>query len=56
VLNEPREVQVAMIAVTGHDAAVHFRATPAGGEARDVIDTMTFDDQGLITVMRAYAD
>jgi steroid Delta-isomerase len=56
VLNEPRDVQVAMIAVTGHDAAVHFRATPAGGEARDVIDTMTFDDQGLITVMRAYAD
>jgi hypothetical protein len=24
--------------------------------ARDVIDTMTFGDQGLITVMRAYAD
>jgi hypothetical protein len=34
---------------------VHFRATPAGSETRDVIDTMIFDGQAMITVMRAYA-
>ncbi len=55
VLSEPREVEIVTIVVTGHDAAVHFRATPAGGETRDVIDTMIFDDQAMITVMRAYA-
>jgi steroid delta-isomerase len=56
VLSEPRDMQIMTIAVTGHDAAVHFRATPAGGAARDVIDTMTFDAQAMITAMRAYAD
>jgi hypothetical protein len=49
-------MQIMTIVVTGHDAAVHFRATPAGGEAHDVIDTMTFDDQAMFTAMRAYAD
>jgi steroid delta-isomerase len=56
VLSEPRDMQIMTIVVTGHDAAVHFRATPAGGEARNVIDTITFDDQAMITAMRAYAD
>lgn len=55
VLSEPRKVDIVTIVVTGHDAAVHFRATRAGGETRDVIDTMIFDDQAMITVMRAYA-
>ena len=32
-------MQIMTLAVTGHDAAAHFRATPAGGEAPDVIDT-----------------
>lgn len=49
-------MQIATIAVTGLDAAVHFRAMPAGGKVRDVIDIMTFDDEGLIEAMRAYAD
>jgi len=31
--------EIVTIAVIGHDAAVLFRATPAGGETRDVIDT-----------------
>jgi hypothetical protein len=35
---------------------VHFRATPAGGEARDVTDTMTFDDEPMFMAMHAYAD
>lgn len=35
VLTEPREMQIVMIAVTGHDAAVHFRATPPGRPARE---------------------
>jgi steroid delta-isomerase len=56
VLSEPRDMQIVMIAVAGLDVAVHFRATPAGGEARDVIDTMTFDEQAMIMAMRAYAD
>jgi len=55
VLTEPRAMEIAFLAVTGHRAAVHFRATPAGGAARDVIDTMTFDEQGAITSMQAYA-
>lgn len=56
VLSEPRDMQIVTIVVTGLDAAVHFRATPAGGEARDVIDTMTFDEDAMITAMRAYAN
>ena len=56
VLSEPREVQIVTIAVvSGKDAAVHFRATPAGREPRDIIDTMTFDHHAQITVMHAYA-
>lgn len=56
VLSEPRDMEIVAIAVAGLEAAVHFRATPAGGVARDVIDTMTFDDDGLIVAMCAYAD
>ena len=55
VLTEPREIELVVVAVTGQRAAVHFRATPAGGSPRDVIDTMTFDDDGAITSMQAYA-
>jgi len=55
-LSEPRDVEIMTIVVTGYDAAVYFRATPAGGPPRDVIDTMTFDDQAMITEMRAYAE
>jgi steroid Delta-isomerase len=55
VLTKPREMELVFVAVTGHHAAFHFRATPAGGPARDVIDTMTFDDDGAITSMKAYA-
>jgi steroid delta-isomerase len=56
VLSEPREMEVVAVAVTGLEAAVHFRATPADGHVRDVIDTMTFNERGLIVAMRAYAD
>ncbi len=56
VLSEPRDVQILTISVTGLEAAVHFRATPAGGVTRDVIDTMRFDDQAMIVAMRVYAD
>lgn len=55
-LSEPREMQIVAIIVTGLDAAVHFRATPASGNTRNIIDTMTFDEQASITAMRAYAD
>jgi steroid Delta-isomerase len=56
VLIEPRDIQVVTIIVAGLDAAVHFRATPAGGRTRTIIDTMTFDERASITAMRAYAD
>lgn len=56
VLSERRSTQIMAIAVTGNNAAVHFRATRRGGPARDIIDTMVFDDQAMITEMRAYAD
>jgi steroid delta-isomerase len=55
VLTEPRTMEIAFLAVTDHRAAVHFCATPTGGAARDVIDTMTFDEQAAITSMQAYA-
>jgi steroid delta-isomerase len=55
VLTEPREMELVFVAVTDHHAAVHFRATPADGATRDVIDTMTFDERGAITSMQAYA-
>jgi len=55
VLTEPREMELVFVAVIGHRAAFHFRATPAEGSTRDVIDTMTFDEHGAITSMRAYA-
>jgi steroid delta-isomerase len=55
VLTEPREMELVFVAVIGHRAAFHFRATPAGGPTRDVIDTMTFDDDGAITSMHVYA-
>jgi len=55
VLTQPREMEIVFMAVTDHRAAVHFRATPAGGTTRDVIDTMTFDNQGAIVSMKAYA-
>jgi len=55
VLTEPRGMELVFVAVIGHRAAFHFRATPAGGPTRDVIDTMTFDDDGAITSMHAYA-
>lgn len=55
VLTEPRATEIVFLAVTDHRAAVHFRATPTGGPARDVIDTMTFDEQGAIILMQAYA-
>jgi steroid delta-isomerase len=54
-LNEPRQVHIVTIVVSGYDAAVYFRAMPVGGPARDIIDTMTFDDKAMITEMRAYA-
>jgi steroid Delta-isomerase len=55
VLTEPRETELVFVAVTDHHAAFHFRATPAGGATRDVIDTMTFDEAAAITSMQAYA-
>jgi steroid Delta-isomerase len=55
VLTEPREMEVVCVVVTDHHGAVHFRATTAGGATRDVIDTMTFDEQAAITSMQAYA-
>ena len=55
VLTQSREVEIVFIAVTDHHAAFHFRATPAGGTTRDVIDTMTFDDHGAIASMKVYA-
>jgi len=55
VLTEPREMELVFVAVIGHRAAFHFRANPAGGPTRDVIDTMAFDDEGAITSMHAYA-
>ena len=55
VLTERRDIEIVLVAVAGHHAAVHLRATPAGGPARDVIDTMSFDDEALITSMQAYA-
>jgi len=55
-LTERRDMQIVTIIVTGNDAAVHFRATPAGGKTRNIIDTMTFDERASITAMRAYAD
>ena len=48
-------MEVVFVMVTDHHGAVHFRATPAGGATRDVIDTMTFDEQAAITSMLAYA-
>lgn len=55
VLTEPRNMELVCVVVTDHHGAVHFRATPAGGDTRDVIDTMTFDAQATITSMQAYA-
>jgi steroid delta-isomerase len=55
VLTQPREMEIVFTAVTNHRAAVHFRATPAGGTTRDIIDTLTFDNQGAIASMQAYA-
>jgi steroid delta-isomerase len=56
VLTEQRQVEIILLAVTAdHAAAVLFRATPADGPAREVIDTMTFDEDGMITSMHAYA-
>jgi|tagenome__1003787_1003787.scaffolds.fasta_scaffold20393470_2 steroid delta-isomerase len=54
-LTEERDIELILVVVTGRDAAIHFRATPRGGPSRDVIDTMTFDDDAHITSMRAYA-
>ncbi|GIJ30623.1 hypothetical protein Vqi01_57850 [Micromonospora qiuiae] len=48
-------MELVMVAIAGHHAAFHFRATPAHGPTREVIDTMTFDDQAMITSMQAYA-
>jgi steroid delta-isomerase len=56
VLTQPRETEIVFVSVTDHRAAFHFRATPVGGPTRDVIDTMTFDDEGAIRSMHAYAD
>ena len=55
VLTEPREMELVFVAMIGDRAAFHFRATPADGPTRDVIDMMTFDDEGAITSMHAYA-
>lgn len=55
VLTQTRETELLFVSVIDHQAAVHFRATPAGGPPRDVIDTMTFNEQGAITSMKAYA-
>src|SRR4051812_2193995 len=54
-LTEERDIELVFVAITGREAAIHFRATPRGGPSRDVIDTMTFDDGARITAMRAYA-
>jgi hypothetical protein len=53
VPSEPRDPQIMTIAVTGHDAAVHLRAAPAGSEAPDVIHTMTFDAERLFAARSA---
>jgi steroid delta-isomerase len=55
VLTDRRETELVFLAVVDHAAAFHFRAKPPGGPARNVIDTMTFDDDGAITSMSAYA-
>ena len=55
VLTEAREMEMVFVAVIGDRAAFHFRATPSNGPTRDVIDTMTFDDEGAIMSMHAYA-
>ena len=55
-LTEPRDLQLVFVAVNDDHAAIHFRATPAGGPTRDVIDTMTFDEDGLISSMEVHAD
>jgi SnoaL-like protein len=53
VPSDPRDPQIMTIAVTGHAAAVHLRAAPAGSEAPDVIHTMTFDAVRLFAVRSA---
>lgn len=55
VLTERRSMELVMVAITDHHAAVHFRATPADGASREVIDTMTFNEQAMNTSMQAYA-
>jgi hypothetical protein len=39
VLIEPRNIEIVTIIVTGLDAAVHFRATPASGKPRATSST-----------------
>ena len=48
-------MELVLVAIADHHAAFHFRATPAEGPTREVIDTMTFNDQAMITSMHAYA-
>ena len=45
--------------VIGHEAAFTFQARPRLGDetyALDIIDHMTFDDEGRITTLRAFFD
>jgi steroid Delta-isomerase len=52
-----RETELLAVRVSGNAAAFHFRVrTHLPGQVVEVepIDTMTFDDAGLITAMRAY--
>ena len=47
------DVDLLSLNIAGGEAAFHFRVT-TGGRRMDVIDVMTFDDDGKITTMRAY--
>jgi steroid Delta-isomerase len=52
-------VPLGLVNVCGNEAAFTMQARPTlGGQvfALDVIDVMTFDDEGRITTMRAYFD
>jgi steroid delta-isomerase len=45
---------IGTVNVVGNVAAFHFRISADGNTIVEPIDTMTFDDDGKITSMRAY--
>jgi steroid delta-isomerase len=53
-LRAPRRVEPLWLAVVGREVALLFRATDAGGEATEVFDVMSFDEEALITSLRTY--